>query len=343
MLIDTPDKNRQEVLIRVKEEVKQMMELGYIDVIIIQTFLDRGVDIQTTKDFMNEIRQSVINSVAPVHTETPIQADLSMNIGFTKDQSSFNGPIIPVQHTEENTTITHAPVPVAEGSESLSEEFTPGYPTPALNGLLTEIRLSDRVVKAKSIAKDPEVVVFENLLTPQECDEIIKMSETKITASEVVDNDTGKNYSSDYRTSSGVMYSKGSTDLLRKLEEITAQVCNWPYENSEGFQVLHYKPGQQYKPHFDYFHEDSAGAVNVIGRAGNRVGTLLIYLNDVQEGGGTDFNKRGITVQPKKGSAVFFSFHDKQNRELSMHAGLPPVSGDKWVAVNWLRQGAYSR
>jgi prolyl 4-hydroxylase len=74
--------------------------------------------------------------------------------------------------------------------------------------------------------------------------------------------------------------------------------------------------------------------------------TIIAYLNDVQSGGGTDFPKLGFTIPPKKGDVVVFNNtcdEDSQNGHLnihqnSLHAGMPVLSGKKWIVNLWFRQ-----
>ena len=57
--------------------------------------------------------------------------------------------------------------------------------------------------------------------------------------------------------------------------------------------MLEYQVGQFYKVHSDYIdqHRNSA--------CGIRVATFFLYLNDVEEGGGTRFPNLDLTVEPK--------------------------------------------
>lgn len=74
-----------------------------------------------------------------------------------------------------------------------------------------------------------------------------------------------------------------------------------------------------------------------------RVSTLVIYLNDVEGGGETMFPEVGLSVTPKKGSAVYFEYCNSlgQIDPLSLHCGVPVTAGEKWIATKWMRQGNY--
>ncbi|MFD2273907.1 2OG-Fe(II) oxygenase [Undibacterium arcticum] len=85
-----------------------------------------------------------------------------------------------------------------------------------------------------------------------------------------------------------------------------------PVVNGEGLQILNYQIGGEYKPHYDYFPPDQPGSAQHIAIGGQRVATLIIYLNEVEEGGATIFPELGLTVTPVQGSAVYFSYSNSK-------------------------------
>jgi prolyl 4-hydroxylase len=91
--------------------------------------------------------------------------------------------------------------------------------------------------------------------------------------------------------------------------------------------------GQEYKPHFDFF--SSSQVVN-----NPRISTLVMYLNDVEQGGETYFSKLNFSVSPQKGMAVYFEYfyNDPTLNELTLHGGAPVIIGDKWAATQWMRR-----
>jgi prolyl 4-hydroxylase len=60
---------------------------------------------------------------------------------------------------------------------------------------------------------------------------------------------------------------------------------------ADGIQILRYKPKQAYIGHHDYFPTGQSDDFNWDPKAGgsNRFATVLLYLSDVSEGGGTVF------------------------------------------------------
>jgi hypothetical protein len=73
---------------------------------------------------------------------------------------------------------------------------------------------------------------------------------------------------------------------------------------------------------------------------GQRVATALVYLNDEGlEGGETDFPTLGIRHRGAKGDALVFFNVDAagQPDRRTLHAGLPPTGGEKWLLSQWIR------
>ena len=110
----------------------------------------------------------------------------------------------------------------------------------------------------------------------------------------------------------------------------------------EGLQVLHYRPGAEYRPHHDYFDPKHGGTAAVLARGGQRVGTLVMYLNTPARGGATTFPDVALEVAAIKGNAVFFSYDRAHASTRTLHGGGPVVEGEKWVATKWLREREFT-
>ncbi|MDQ3271200.1 MAG: 2OG-Fe(II) oxygenase, partial [Pseudomonadota bacterium] len=130
----------------------------------------------------------------------------------------------------------------------------------------------------------------------------------------------------------------GETGLVATIEARIAKLLDWPVENGEGLQVLRYGPGAEYKPHYDYFDPAEAGSATILARGGQRVATLIMYLQEPVEGGATVFPDLRLQVVPRRGSAVFFSYSQAHPSSQSLHGGMPVLAGEKWIATKWLRE-----
>jgi prolyl 4-hydroxylase len=182
------------------------------------------------------------------------------------------------------------------------------------------------------------VVLLGGLLSDAECDELVSLAAPRMLRSETVDNSTGGSEVNEARTSSGMFFTRSETELLQRIEARLAALLHWPIENGEGVQVLHYQPGAEYKPHYDYFDPAQPGTPTILKRGGQRVGTVVMYLNTPEAGGGTTFPDVHLEVAPIKGHAVFFSYDRADPGSRSLHGGAPVLVGEKWVATKWLRE-----
>lgn len=144
--------------------------------------------------------------------------------------------------------------------------------------------------------EEPLVVVLGNMLSHEECDELIRLSMDRMKRSKI----GAAREVNEQRTSSGTFIEESENAIVARVEKRISAVMNIPIEHGEGLQILKYTPGQEYKAHFDFFSSTSKAANN------NRISTLVMYLNDVEEGGETFFPKLNFTVTPKKGMAVYF-------------------------------------
>ena len=140
------------------------------------------------------------------------------------------------------------------------------------------------------------------------------------------------------RTSDGMFFQRGETPVVQRLEERIARLVRWPIQNGEGLQVLHYRPGADYTPHDDYFDPDQPGTSTIVRRGGQRVATLVIYLNNPLKGGGTTFPDVPLEVAPRQGNAVFFSYERPHPSTRTLHGGASVIEGEKWIATKWLRE-----
>ncbi len=108
---------------------------------------------------------------------------------------------------------------------------------------------------------------------------------------------------------------------------------HWPVDHGEGLQILHYGTGGEYKPHFDYFPPEEPGSHVQMTIGGQRISTLVMYLNDVEEGGTTIFPEVGLEVVPKKVQPSISNTPTAKTRldRMTLHGGSPVTRGEKWI------------
>jgi prolyl 4-hydroxylase len=205
------------------------------------------------------------------------------------------------------------------------------------------IDTSDREIHMLFALTAPRIILFGNLLSVDECEQMIQLSRDKLERSSVVNNETGAYDIHPHRTSYGTYFNRGENDLIRRIEARIAELVQYPLESGEPIQILHYEAGGEYKPHFDYFDPKQPGNEQVLTQGGQRIATLIMYLNDVEAGGSTVFPEVGIDVLPRRGNAVYFAYcsEDGTLDARSLHGGSPVGTGEKWIATKWFRQREY--
>jgi prolyl 4-hydroxylase len=202
---------------------------------------------------------------------------------------------------------------------------------------------SDRDVPILMEYESPQVILFGNVLSPEECEQLISLSKPKISRSTTVDDDSGSALLHQNRTSSGTFFNVNETTFIEKLDRRIAELMQLPVSNGEGLQILNYGVGQEYQPHYDYFPPNLPGSAVHVRNGGQRVATLILYLNDVEDGGETVFPELGLSIVPARGNALYFRniMADGTEDNLTLHGGAPVRRGEKWIATKWMRQRQY--
>jgi prolyl 4-hydroxylase len=206
------------------------------------------------------------------------------------------------------------------------------------------IHAHDREIHVALRVERPQLILFGDVLSAEECDQVIELSEGKLRRSTIIDSDTGRPEVIDNRSSEGTFFQLCENPLIERLDRRISALMNWPLENGEGLQILRYGCGGEYRSHFDYFPPDQPGHAAHIARGGQRTATLIVYLNDVEGGGETVFPDAGVSVSPRKGHAVYFRYANNlgQLDPATEHAGAPVRAGEKWIMTKWMRRYRYS-
>jgi len=189
-----------------------------------------------------------------------------------------------------------------------------------------------------AISTTPPVYTVEGFLSAEECNALIEAARDHMTPAPVVGPGNGEVSVS--RTSSTCYLAR------EDLPSICTKVCaltGKPVEDLELPQVGRYRTGEFYKPHYDAFDTATADGRRFAQNGGQRVATVLVYLNDVHHGGATYFSKLGLRVKPKRGVAlVFFPANtDGVLDDAYLHSA-ETAQDEKWVSQIWIRQRAYN-
>jgi prolyl 4-hydroxylase len=171
----------------------------------------------------------------------------------------------------------------------------------------------------------PRIVLVKDVLTPEECNDIIN-SELTFSAS-IIHGDTP--IDTNVRSSHTHYDSQNKFGFLKsiatELAEKHSPNKSLTYD-SENISIQRYEINQEYKQHCDFGDN-------------NRIATAIFYLNEDCIGGDTFFGKLSISVKPKVGCCLIFYYDSKidELNNLTSHGGNVVTSGTKYIATAWMR------
>lgn len=185
----------------------------------------------------------------------------------------------------------------------------------------------------------PRVLTFENFLSPAACAWIMDRARPSLDAARIKNAEQGGANVHAIRTNTGMGFSLIDTDLVTQLTHARiAAAIGQPASHQEPTNILHYAPGQEYRPHFDFIDPGVAHFARELQTVGQRTTTFLIYLNDDYDGGATTFPRLDWSFKGKAGDALaFWNVTDGRPDPLTLHAGTPPSRGIKWLFSKWVR------
>lgn len=190
------------------------------------------------------------------------------------------------------------------------------------------------------LSREPRVSAFDGVASPAVCDWIIERARNRLAPARVYDRAGGKAVAA---TRSNSAFELGLADLdlvVLALRERLAVAAGLPVMNLNAPQVLHYAVGESFEPHVDFFDPAVPAQAMNIANVGQRAATALVYLNDQGlEGGETDFPLLPLRHRGRRGDALVFFNLDAagQPDRRTLHAGLAPTRGEKWLLSQWIR------
>ncbi len=176
----------------------------------------------------------------------------------------------------------------------------------------------------------PHLTLFRGLFTADECRYVAEAAAPMLAPSVVVDPATGRQRPDPVRISDSAGFTLPlENPAIHALNQRIAAASGTAAAQGEPLQVLRYRPGGEYKPHFDA----------IPGFANQRMATMIVWLGEDYEGGETMFMKTGAKLKGRAGDALLFrnALPDGTRDPDSGHAGLPVTRGEKLIASRWIR------
>jgi prolyl 4-hydroxylase len=180
-----------------------------------------------------------------------------------------------------------------------------------------------------------DLFVVRGVVTPEECAALIDLIEQDLTPSTLLGNQDDP----EFRTSHSCNV-RPDEPLVQSLEAKIHAVVGIQPELGETVQGQRYKVGQQFKPHFDYFHPGEAYWAAQEATGGQRTWTAMLFLNEPEAGGHTNFPEVNVSVRPRTGNLLVWNNlgPDGDLNRNSMHQGSPVIAGTKYVVTKWYRE-----
>lgn len=189
---------------------------------------------------------------------------------------------------------------------------------------------------------EPLVCVFEHFLSDAEIEHVLAAAAPKLEQALVSSAKSG--VTSAGRSGSNCWIPHGHDAVIEKLSLRIAEIVGNSLEYAESLQVIHYSENEQYTPHYDAWDKATERGQRCMAKGGQRMVTCLLYLNDVEEGGGTSFPNLDMEIRAKKGRMIVF--HNCREGSTvrhpdSLHGGMPVLRGKKWACNLWFRELPY--
>ena len=195
-------------------------------------------------------------------------------------------------------------------------------------------------MQREEIHRDPCVFTIKNFISNAECEHMINISKNQIIPALVSGEKEG--FISKGRSGQNCWINHDHDSITRDIAERISKLIAIPIENAEAFQIIYYDVEQEYRQHYDgWLLDGGEKSRRNMKYGGQRVKTALVYLNNVTKGGGTKFTKLNKEVNAEMGKLLVFNNvyeGSSERHELSEHAGMPVIEGEKWAFNLWFRE-----
>jgi len=219
------------------------------------------------------------------------------------------------------------------------------------------------VLKPARIEKvhiNPDIFLFRHVLNEKEVQRIKELALPVLNRATVHNPSTGRIEYADYRISKSAWLDNGEDPLIQLIDKRVGAMSGLNMKSAESLQIANYGIGGHYDTHFDfsrltpirpppsrrkngtltYRYGSGTKTSTIIDKLGNRIATFLIYLSDVEMGGGTVFTNIHQQIRPSMGDAAFwYNLNTDGTGDYdTRHAACPVLLGEKWVANKWIHE-----
>ncbi|WP_323762675.1 2OG-Fe(II) oxygenase [Maricaulis sp.] len=187
----------------------------------------------------------------------------------------------------------------------------------------------------------PRIDRWPATLAPSACDYLTVGAAPLLKPAQIINPQTGQLENDPYRSSLTAPMPEQAMDLVSwAIKCRMAALSGQPPRHGEALAVIVYRPGEEYRAHFDFILDSKGQAARDIARRGQRIATSLVRLNEEFTGGDTVFPRIDVRWTGKRGDGLSFDNVDADGscHKASLHAGEPVSNGVKVIASLWLRE-----
>jgi prolyl 4-hydroxylase len=205
---------------------------------------------------------------------------------------------------------------------------------------VTNAAITRRALHHPDIQKIPtpkvQLYTWKNFLVPEICDSVVALIDQRLRDSTTADAFADPKVRTSRTSDIGML----GHDLIMQLDELMAEAIGIHWSYTDVTQGQRYDLDQEYKAHYDYFIPGTREHQVFCQLGGQRTWTFMIYLNDVEEGGGTRFRRLEKTIMPEKGKAVIWNNlnPDGTVNPYTIHHGMKVRKGSKYIITKWFRE-----
>ncbi|MDG6097998.1 2OG-Fe(II) oxygenase [Alteromonas sp. ZYF713] len=221
--------------------------------------------------------------------------------------------------------------------QTLARQYIARYPEPKfLAEEQSDNVHSDNVQILES--DQAQLFVVKDFLALPTCENIVALSKQHLRPSTITTASTEADTA--FRTSSTCDLVSLDSDIAHQVSAHIIDYFGFAKGNNEPIQAQHYAPGQQFKAHTDYFEPGTSEYRQFASQLGQRTWTCMVYLNEVEAGGETEFVKLGKSFTPHPGTAVIWNnlLPDGRPNANTLHHAHPVIKGEKVVITKWFRE-----
>lgn len=269
---------------------------------------------------LGRTRQSIFKSMLDAGW-LAISASLALRL-TDEENAAFGVPLL----AEQLKSSVALPLPVLDTDSNMSDA-------------------GDKWVQVLAHQNDLQEAVFGNLLSSAECDALIEQAKARLLPTSVGESD---------RNCQSMLFERSENAVLQRIEARIAKLLNWPAQNGEGLQILHYSARASdvmlldsnglnksalNKPAESQPLEAvaSAGMSSPPARGGRRVASVAIYLSQPDAECFGDWKTLEATTQLRRGNAVFESYPSPTLNAALPHSFKLPQDA-VWIAIKRLRE-----